>query len=122
MKCRCVAICSSPGTGKERIQNEHGLKLHPTQKPEALLHRVLLASTNQEDVVLDPFAGTGTTAAMARRLRRHFLGIEAIPAYAEAAIGRVQRELAALSGGGNVTANKAGKFCEFLSGAWWSKA
>jgi modification methylase len=79
-------------TGKERIQNEHGLKLHPTQKPEALLHRVLLASTNQEDVVLDPFVGTGTTAAMARRLRRHFLGIERHPAYAEAAIGRVQRE------------------------------
>jgi modification methylase len=48
-------------TGPERMRNEHGLKLHPTQKPEALLHRVLLASTNQDDIVLDPFAGTGTT-------------------------------------------------------------
>ena len=48
-------------TGQERLQNEHGLKLHPTQKPEALLHRVLLASTNQDDIILDPFTGTGTT-------------------------------------------------------------
>ncbi len=78
-------------TGPERLQNEHGLKLHPTQKPEALLHRVLLASTNQDDIILDPFAGTGTTAAVAKRLRRHFIGIERHPAYAEAAIGRVRR-------------------------------
>jgi modification methylase len=79
-------------TGPERIRNEHGLKLHPTQKPEALLHRVLLASTNQDDIVLDPFAGTGTTPAVAKRLRRRFIGIERHPAYAEAAIGRVRRE------------------------------
>ncbi len=79
-------------TGKERMQNEHGLKLHPTQKPEALLHRVLLASTNPDDVILDPFAGTGTTLAVAKRLRRRFIGIERHPAYAEAAIGRVRRE------------------------------
>lgn len=79
-------------TGKERMQNEHGSKLHPTQKPESLLHRVLLASTNQDDVVLDPFCGTGTTPAMAKRLRRQFIGIERHPAYAEAAIGRVRRE------------------------------
>jgi modification methylase len=78
-------------TGPERLRNEHGLKLHPTQKPEALLHRVLLASTNQDDVILDPFAGTGTTAVVAKRLRRHFIGIERHPAYAEAAIGRVRR-------------------------------
>ena len=78
-------------TGPERMRNEHGLKLHPTQKPEALLHRVLLASTNQDDIVLDPFAGTGTTPAVAKRLRRHFIGIERHPAYAEAAIGRVRR-------------------------------
>ncbi len=68
-----------------------GLKLHPTQKPEALLHRVILASTNQDDLVLDPFAGTGTTAVVAKRLRRHFIGIERHPAYVEAAIGRVRR-------------------------------
>ncbi len=79
-------------TGAERLRNAHGLKLHPTQKPEALLHRVLLASTGPGDVVLDPFAGTGTTAAMARRLSRHFIGIERHPAYVEAALGRVHRE------------------------------
>jgi modification methylase len=77
-------------TGPERLRNEHGLKLHPTQKPEALLHRVLLSSTNIDDVVLDPFAGTGTTAVVAKRLRRRFIGIERHPAYAEAAIGRVR--------------------------------
>jgi modification methylase len=79
-------------TGAERLRNRHGLKLHPTQKPEALLHRILLASTGVDDIVLDPFTGTGTTAAMARRLRRHFIGIERHPDYAEAAIGRVRRE------------------------------
>ncbi len=78
-------------TGQERLRNEHGLKLHPTQKPEALLHRVLLASTNHDDIVLDPFAGTGTTAVVAKRLRRHFIGIERHPAYVEAALGRVMR-------------------------------
>lgn len=79
-------------TGNERLRNEHGLKLHPTQKPESLLHRVLLASTAENDVVLDPFSGTGTTAAMAKRLRRHFVGIERHPDYAEAAIARVNAE------------------------------
>ena len=78
-------------TGPERLRNAQGLKLHPTQKPEALLHRVLLAGTNQDDIVLDPFAGTGTTAVVAKRLRRHFIAIERHPAYAEAAIGRVRR-------------------------------
>jgi len=77
-------------TGAERLRNQHGLKLHPTQKPEALLHRVLLASTSPGDIVLDPFAGTGTTAVVAKRLHRHFIGIERHPAYAEAAIGRVR--------------------------------
>ncbi len=78
-------------TGPERLRNEHGLKLHPTQKPEALLHRVLLASTSPGDIVLDPFLGTGTTAAVARRLQRHYIGIERHPAYVEAALGRVRR-------------------------------
>ncbi len=77
-------------TGPERLRNAHGLKLHPTQKPEALLHRILLASTAPGEIVLDPFAGTGTTAAVARRLSRYFIGIERHPAYAEAAIGRVR--------------------------------
>ena len=79
-------------TGAERLRNRHGLKLHPTQKPEALLYRVLLASTGIDDIVLDPFAGSGTLPAMARRLRRRFIGIERHPDYAEAAIGRVRRE------------------------------
>jgi modification methylase len=78
-------------TGPERLRNAHGLKLHPTQKPEALLHRVLLASTIPGEIVLDPFLGTGTTAVIARRLHRHFIGIERHPAYAEAAIGRIRR-------------------------------
>nr|WP_275266273.1 site-specific DNA-methyltransferase [Rhodovastum atsumiense] len=78
-------------TGSERLRNEHGLKLHPTQKPEALLHRVLLACTQPGDVVLDPFLGTGTSAAVAKRLARHFIGIERHPAYVEAALGRVRR-------------------------------
>ena len=77
-------------TGPERLRNQHGLKLHPTQKPEALLHRVLLASTAPGEIVLDPFIGTGTTGVVAKRLHRHFIGIERHPAYAEAAIGRVR--------------------------------
>ena len=93
-------------TGPERLRNQHGLKLHPTQKPEALLHRVLMASTAPGDVVLDPFLGTGTTAAVAKRLHRHFIGIERHPAYAEAAIGRVRRERPASPDGMTVTPNK----------------
>jgi modification methylase len=77
-------------TGDERLRNEHGLKLHPTQKPEALLHRVMLASTNPGDVLLDPFLGTGTSAAVAKKLHRHFIGIERHPAYVEAAWGRIR--------------------------------
>ena len=78
-------------TGEERLRNEHGLKLHPTQKPEALLHRIVLASTNQGEVLLDPFLGSGTSAAVAKRLHRHFVGIERHPAYVEAAWGRIRR-------------------------------
>jgi modification methylase len=79
-------------TGPERLRNAHGLKLHPTQKPEALLHRVILASTAPGDIILDPFLGTGTTAAVAKRLHRHFIGIERHPAYVEAAWGRLRAE------------------------------
>jgi len=93
-------------TGVERLRNQHGLKLHPTQKPEALLHRVLLASTLPGDVVLDPFLGTGTTAAMAKRLQRRFVGIERHPAYAEAAIGRIRRERALTADGVTITKTK----------------
>ncbi len=78
-------------TGAERLRNQHGLKLHPTQKPESLLHRVLLSCTVPGDIVLDPFLGTGTTGVVAKRLHRHFIGIERHPAYTEAAIGRIRR-------------------------------
>lgn len=62
-------------TGRERIKS-NGSKAHPTQKPEALLYRVVLSSTNQGDVVLDPFFGSGTTGAVAKKLGRNFIGIE----------------------------------------------
>lgn len=75
-------------TGPERLLHG-GVKLHPTQKPEALLYRVLLASTNPGDVVLDPFGGTGTTGAVARRLGRHYILIERDASYAAAARTRL---------------------------------
>jgi modification methylase len=76
-------------TGAERLKNTTGGKLHPTQKPEALLHRVLLSSTNPGDVVLDPFFGTGTTGAAAKQLGRIFIGVEREEHYAEAALIRI---------------------------------
>ena len=76
-------------TGPERIKNTDGDKLHPTQKPEALLHRVLLSSSNPGDVVLDPFFGTGTTGAAAKQLGRVFIGIEREEYYAQAALARI---------------------------------
>lgn len=63
-------------TGGERLKNADGKKAHPTQKPEALLHRVIMSSTEMGDVVLDPFFGTGTTGAVAKKLGRDFIGIE----------------------------------------------
>ncbi len=72
-------------TGAERLKNEGGRKTHPTQKPEALLARLLVAASNAGDLILDPFFGSGTTGAVARRLRRAFIGIERDPVYAEAA-------------------------------------
>jgi modification methylase len=89
------------------LRNQHGLKLHPTQKPEALLHRVLLASTAPGEIVLDPFLGTGTSAVVAKRLHRHFIGLERHPAYAEAAIGRIrQTKPAPLDGVGTAMSRK----------------
>ncbi|TPE52055.1 site-specific DNA-methyltransferase [Amaricoccus solimangrovi] len=78
-------------TGGERLRTADGEKAHPTQKPEALLHRVLVASTNPGDIVLDPFFGTGTTGAVAKRLGRHYVGIERDPAYRAAAQARIAR-------------------------------
>src|SRR6187402_2388420 len=78
-------------TGEERLKGSDGKKLHPTQKPEALLARVILASSRHGDTVLDPFSGTGTTGAAAKRLGRAFIGIERDPAYAAAAEARMSQ-------------------------------
>jgi modification methylase len=80
-----IPICGGP----ERLRDATGKKAHPTQKPEALLHRVVLASSRPGDLVLDPFCGTGTTGAVARRLGRRFVGIERDPGYAALARERI---------------------------------
>ena len=76
--------------GGERLKGADGKKVHPTQKPEALLHRVLMSSTKPGDVVLDPFFGTGTTGAVAKRLGRNFVGIEREQDYIDAASARIE--------------------------------
>lgn len=76
-------------TGGERLKNAKGKKAHPTQKPEALLYRVLLSSTRKNDLVLDPFFGTGTTGAAAKKLSRRYIGIEREAAYAALAKERI---------------------------------
>jgi len=78
-------------TGHERLKDAAGDKAHPTQKPEALLHRVLVATTNPGDVVLDPFFGTGTTGAVAKMLGRDFIGIEREEGYRAVAQDRIDR-------------------------------
>jgi modification methylase len=77
-------------TGEERLKGRDGKKVHPTQKPEALLARVILSSSRPGDLILDPFSGTGTTGAAAKRLGRQFIGIERDPAYAAAAEARIR--------------------------------
>ena len=80
-----MPICS----GQERLKDASGRKAHPTQKPEALLHRVILASTRPNDLVVDPFIGSGTTGAVAKRLRRRWLGFELDADYAAVARQRI---------------------------------
>jgi modification methylase len=80
-----IALC----TGEERLKDHAGKKLHPTQKPQALLARVILASSRPDDLVLDPFCGTGTTGAVAKRLGRRFIGVEREASYAAAARTRI---------------------------------
>ena len=82
-----LPICS----GSERLKGVDGAKAHPTQKPEALLHRVLVGTSNPGDLVLDPFLGSGTSGAVAKRLGRRFVGIERDPAYAAIARERIDR-------------------------------
>jgi modification methylase len=86
-----LPICS----GGERLKDGDGKKAHPTQKPEALLHRVLLASSKPGDIVLDPFFGSGTTGAVAKRLGRHFIGVERDEGY----IAIAQQRIAAIEPG-----------------------
>ncbi len=80
-----LALC----TGEERLKDGNGKKIHPTQKPEALLARAILAASRPGDVVIDPFHGAGTTGAVAKRLGRRFIGIERDAAYAAAAEARI---------------------------------
>jgi modification methylase len=88
-----LPICS----GGERLKDEDGQKAHSTQKPESLLYRVILSSSRQGDVVLDPFFGSGTTGAVARKLGRHFIGIERDKEYAKLARSRIA-EIASADG------------------------
>ena len=76
-------------TGGERLKDANGRKTHPTQKPEALLARAIMAASNPGDLVVDPFFGSGTTGAVARRLGRDFIGFERDPVYAQAARQRI---------------------------------
>ena len=84
-----LPICA----GSERVKGDDGSKAHPTQKPEALLYRILLACTKPGDVVLDPFFGTGTTGAVARRLGRRWIGIEKETSYVKVARERIASTL-----------------------------
>jgi modification methylase len=81
-----LPICN----GHERLKDDAGDKAHPTQKPESLLHRILVGSTNPGDVILDPFFGTGTTGAVAKMLGRDFIGIEREEAYRKVAAKRIE--------------------------------
>ena len=82
-----IPICS----GGERIKDSNGNKIHSTQKPEALLYRVLLSSSKKDDIILDPFFGTGTTGAVAKKLGRNFIGLEREDIYINAAKKRIKK-------------------------------
>ena len=83
----------SLATGFERLKDEHGRKTHSTQKPESLLYRVILSSSNPGDVILDPFFGSGTTGAISKRLHRNWIGIERETKYIKAAKKRIDAVL-----------------------------
>ena len=80
-----IGLC----TGEERLKGENGKKVHSTQKPEELLKRIILSTSKKGDIVLDPFFGTGTTGAVAKKLKRNFIGIEKKPEYVEIARKRI---------------------------------
>jgi modification methylase len=97
-----LPICA----GHERIKGADGQKAHSTQKPESLLHRVIVASTRPGDVILDPFFGTGTTGAVAKRLDRRFIGIEREKVYADVARARIAEIVPASDDALEVTRSK----------------
>src|SRR5689334_7723987 len=97
-----LPICA----GAERLKSADGAKAHSTQKPESLLHRVIVASTKPGDVVLDPFFGSGTTGAVAKRLGRRFIGLERDPDYVRLARKRIAAIVPASSGAIEVTKSK----------------
>jgi len=82
-----LPICN----GKERLKKNNGKKVHSTQKPESLLHRIILATTNKGDAIFDPFLGTGTTAVVAKKLGRKYYGIEKDKKYFKAAFDRISK-------------------------------
>lgn len=84
-----IPICS----GKERLREVDNQRSHPTQKPEALLHRIILASSKKNDLILDPFLGSGTTAVVAKKLKRKFIGIEKDKKYINLAKKRLSKTL-----------------------------
>ena len=95
--------------GGERLKDEDGNKVHPTQKPEALLHRVIMSSSKPGDVILDPFFGSGTTGAVAKRLGRNFVGIDREDKYIKAALERIDAVEAVKSPQLVVTTGKTGR-------------
>ena len=82
-----INVCS----GKERLKDENDKKLHNAQKPEELLQKIILSSTNPSDLIIDPFFGTGTTGVVCKRLGRHFIGIEKNPNYIKEAKTRIMK-------------------------------
>ena len=82
-----IPICS----GKERLRENNNQRSHPTQKPEALMYRIILSSTNKGDIILDPFLGSGTTAVVSKKLQRNFIGIEQDKEYVSLAKKRLKQ-------------------------------
>ena len=82
-----IPICS----GKERLRENNNQRSHPTQKPEALMYRIILSSTNKGDIILDPFLGSGTTAVVSKKLQRNFIGIEQDKQYISLAKKRLKQ-------------------------------
>lgn len=89
--------------GNERLKDTTGKKVHSTQKPELLLEKIILASTKENDLILDPFFGTGTTGAVAKKFARHFIGIEQNEKYVNIAKSRIRQISPVLN---DITLNK----------------